>query len=237
MATFETQLIKATLVKRYKRFLADCTLENGETVTAHCPNTGSMKTCGSPGDTVYLQYTDNPKRKLNYTWELTETKGGFIGVNTVRPNAVVERAIAEGKVVELAGYDHVRREVKYGTNSRIDLYLTKRNDLQACYVEVKNTTLLDADRIIFPDAVSARGLKHLHELSLIKKQGQRAVMFYLINRPEGEMFAPASVIDPAYSAGLKEAIANGVEILAYRAVHSLNEIVLGDPVKIADTFD
>ena len=232
MAIFAPPLVKATLIKRYKRFLADCRLPDGQTITAHCPNTGSMKTCGSPGDTVYLQFVTNPKRKLQYTWELTETQGGYVGVNTARPNGIVERAIIEGRVAELRGYDQVKREVKYGINSRIDLYLTKEDDDQACYVEIKNTTLLDADRITFPDAVSARGLKHLLELIEMRRLGHRAVMFYLINRPEGDIFAPASTIDPAYTAGLVEARAAGVEILAYRAIHSLKEIILGDAVRI-----
>lgn len=231
MTPFAKPLIAGQLIQRYKRFFADVRLPNGEVVTAHCANTGSMKTCGSPGDTVYLLHDPKPTRKLAYTWELTETAGGFIGVNTARPNHVVATAIALGKVAELKGYETIKQEVKYGANSRIDILLTDKAG-DTCYVEVKNTTLLAEGEVQFPDAVTERGLKHLTELTTVVKNGSRAVMFYLVNRPEGAAFAPAAAIDPAYAQGLKDANAAGVEILAYRAEHSVTGITLGAQVPI-----
>jgi sugar fermentation stimulation protein A len=224
-------LLEGRLIKRYKRFFADVELLSGEIVTAHCANTGSMKTCGSPGDVVYLLHAPNPKRKLAYNWELTRTKGGYIGVNTSRPNHVVAGAIEGGLIPELKGYAEIRQEVKYGANSRIDILLTDdRKGL--CYVEVKNTTMLAGNAVVFPDAVSSRGLKHLQELEQMVRDGHRAVMFYLVNRPEGAFFAPAADIDPDYAAGLDQARKNGVEILAYRAQHDLEGIRIGDKVAL-----
>lgn len=226
MVTFSSPLLEGRLLKRYKRFFADVELPSGEIVTAHCANTGSMKTCGEPGDAVYLLHAPSPKRKLAYSWELTKTTGGYIGVNTSRPNHVVAHAISAGMVPELTGYADMRQEVKYGANSRIDILLqdTKKG---TCYVEVKNTTMLAGEAVIFPDAVSSRGLKHLKELEQMVRDGHRAVMFYLINRPEGSFFSPARDIDPEYAEGLYQARANGVEVLAYRARHDLEGIRLG----------
>lgn len=233
MLTFSSPLIEGKLIKRYKRFFADVELANGDIVTAHCANTGSMKTCGQPGDTVFVLHAPSPTRKLAYTWELTKTPKGFIGVNTSRPNHIVAKAIENQKIVELVGYSEMEQEVKYGANSRIDILLScpKKGH---CYVEVKNTTLLEGDVVLFPDAVSSRGLKHLQELSQMVKEGHRAVMFYLVNRAEGSHFTPASKIDPAYSKGLKEAVKAGVEILAYRANHSLTGISIGQPLPLKD---
>lgn len=231
MVKFSKKLQKGTLVKRYKRFLADVTLADGETVTAHCPNTGSMKTCGDCGDTVYLAHHDDPKRKLKYTWELTRTKGGYIGVNTSRPNQVVEAAVRSQAIPELSGYETLRREVKYGTSSRIDLLLEDEGH-PTCYVEIKNTTLLAGDRVVFPDAVTTRGLKHLKELTKLVKTGHRAVMFYFVNRPEGGAFGPAADIDPNYAKALEEAMEAGVEVLAYRSRPTLTGMGIGEPVEI-----
>jgi sugar fermentation stimulation protein A len=228
---FEKKLLKGTLVKRYKRFFADITLEDGTLVTAHCPNTGRMTTCGTPGDTVFIQPNDNPKRKLKFTWELTKTKGGYIGVNTVRPNHIVFEGLENGLIKELKGYDKHLKEKKYGNNSRIDILLEKEGG-QSCYVEVKNTTLLQDGNLVFPDAVTERGLKHLVELSEMVKQGHRAVMFYLCNRPEGDCFSPATEVDPEYCKALLKAHKNGVEVLAYRATHTLSASKLGKKLKI-----
>lgn len=230
MVTFSSQLHEGKLIKRYKRFFADVELTTGETVTAHCPNTGSMKTCGEPGDTVFLLHSPNPKRKLAYTWELTRTPAGFVGVNTARPNHIVADAIERGDIKELKGYQDLRQEVKYGENSRIDILLSDA-EKGRCYVEVKNTTLLQNEAVVFPDAVTARGLKHLHELEQMVKDGHRAVMFYLINRSEGEYFSVAAAIDPAYAEGLRTAVKAGVEVLAYRAVHDLSGIKVGARVE------
>ncbi len=233
MLTFSSPLIEGKLIKRYKRFFADVELANGDVVTAHCPNTGSMKSCGQPGDTVFVLHAPSPTRKLAYTWELTKTSRGFVGVNTARPNHVVAKAIENGKIAELLAYPDLKQEVKYGVNSRIDILLSCPDKGQ-CYVEVKNTTLLEGDLVLFPDSVSARGLKHLQELSLMVKEGHRAVMFYLVNRAEGSYFTPASQIDPAYSKGLSEALKAGVEILAYRATHSLSGISIGEALPLKE---
>lgn len=233
MIEFPKPLVEGVLLRRYKRFLADVRLATGEEVTAHCVNTGSMKTCGSPGDTVMLLHNPSPTRKLAYTWELTRTSKGFIGVNTARPNHVVASAIAAGRIPELQEQTEIKCEVKYGTNSRIDILLTSPNG-RRCFVEVKNTTLLVGDEVQFPDAVTERGLKHLQELTKVVEEGDRAVMFYLVNRAEGQLFAPARTIDPEYAKALKKATASGVEALAYRAVHTLKGIDIGEslPVKI-----
>lgn len=228
---FEKPLVKATIIKRYKRFLADVVLEDGREVTAHCPNTGSMRTCWSPNDVVYLTYNPSPKRKLDYTWDYTQTKAGLIAINTMRPNRVVEEAIVNKKIPELKQYDHLRREVKYGENSKIDLLL-EDDSKNKCWVEVKNVTLFDQGRLLFPDAVTKRGLKHLHELTKQVEKGDRAVMFYLINRSEGDVFSPAGDIDPEYTKALKTAEKNGVEILAYRTKRTLEAITMGSPVKV-----
>ena len=237
LVPFKSPLVGGVLIKRYQRFFADVRLESGEVVTAHCANTGSMKTCGAPGDRVWLLHQPSPKRKLAYTWELTETAGGYVGVNTQRPNQVVMAAVKAGRIAELAGYASARGEVKYGENSRIDLLLEGGTEDRApCYVEVKNTTLLLDDRIAFPDAVTSRGQKHLAELEQVVRQGGRAVMLFFINRPEGAAFVPARAIDPVYADGLIRARASGVEILAYRAAASLTGIDLGARVALMENW-
>ena len=222
MMKFSTPLVKGKLLKRYKRFLADVELENGDIITAHCANTGSMKTCGSPGDIVHLSYNPSPKRKLAYSWEYTETKNGYIGINTMRPNRIVEGAITEKVIPELSCYDSIRREVKYGESSRIDLLLESADKLlPPCYVEIKNVTLKEEQHVAFPDAVTKRGLKHLQELSAVAKNGERAVLFFLVNRPDADSMCIASQIDPDYAQGLTDAMASGVEVFAYQVAASL----------------
>ncbi|MFZ5660405.1 MAG: DNA/RNA nuclease SfsA [Pseudomonadota bacterium] len=229
---FPAPLIAGRLLRRYQRFLADVQLDSGETVTVHCPNSGSMATCKTPGQRVLLSHRPDPKRKLAYTWELYDSGSGWVCVNTQHPNAVVAEGIAAGRIPELAGYTQLRREVKYGGDSRIDILL-EAPDRPACYVEVKNCTLLAADgRIRFPDAVTARGLKHLHALMEVVRQGQRAVMCFFIGRPDGRGFGPADQVDPAYGEGLRTAAAAGVEILAYRAHISPGKIELIDAVDV-----
>ncbi len=218
MWAFPKPLVTGTLVKRYQRFFADVTLANGELVTAHCANTGSMKSCWKEGDVVLLTHDPRPERKLAYTWELTKTKGGFIGVNTARPNMIIESAVAAGAIPELEGFETMKREVKYGKeNSRIDMLLTFKGGKEV-YVEVKNTTLLEGDRVLFPDSVTERGRKHLRELMEVVQQGKRGVILFFVNRPEGRTFSPADTIDPGYGETLRQAKAAGVELLAYRAV-------------------
>ena len=207
------KLIKGTLIKRYKRFKADVKLRNGHTVTALCPNTGSMKSCSEPGRTVYLSRHNRPDRKLKYTWELIEMPTSLVGVNTGIPNKLVKKSIENKIIKELSDFENVRSEVKYGENSRIDILLEKKGE--KTFIEVKNCTMMEKGVCYFPDAVTSRGLKHLKELQREIRSGNRAVMFYLIQRMDVIRFEPASHIDPVYSKELKKAYSNGVEILAY----------------------
>ena len=213
---FEQTLIPGKLIKRYKRFLADIELESGEIITAHCPNSGSMKSCANPGWKVMLSESDNPKRKYKYTWEMVHNGKCWIGINTIIPNIITEEAIKNGTISELSGYDETKREVKYGENSRIDILLKFKS--QICYVEVKNVTLVEEDgNYYFPDSVTSRGLKHLHELTEMKNLDHRAVMLFVIQRSDGKIFKPAAHIDPKYAEGLKNAYENGVEIMVRQA--------------------
>ncbi|AXS41115.1 DNA/RNA nuclease SfsA [Breoghania sp. L-A4] len=208
-------LVSGRLIKRYKRFLADVTLDSGEIITAHCANPGSMLGLKTPGSRVWLSVSDNPKRKLKYSWELVEVGGVLVGVSTAHPNALVEEAILEGTISELSGYATLRREVTYGKNSRIDILLEDDARPKA-YVEVKNVNLVrEAGLAEFPDAVTLRGAKHLAELGDMVEQGHRAVMVYLVQYPGCERFSLSRDIDPAYGAAFDQARARGVEALAY----------------------
>lgn len=228
---FSTILHKATLIKRYKRFLADVKLVDGAIVTAHCPNTGSMESCFFEGCTVWLSPSSNPERKLKWTWEFSEIQEGLVGINTAIPNAVVAEAIKNGEIPEFSGYQSLRREVKYGKNSRIDILLESKGK-PPCYIEIKNTTLRRNDGILFPDAVTERGRKHLEELSQLAMAGQRAVMLFFVNRPDGSYFAPADDIDPQYGLALRSAEAAGVEIIARRAQATPKGIGIGPAIPI-----
>ncbi len=208
-------LYRGKLIRRYKRFLADVELEDGSTVTAHCPNSGSMKGCNEPGMPVLLSRSDNPKRKLKYTWELVKANGIWVGIHTGYPNKLVREAIEAGTISELQGYTNIRPEVKYGKNSRVDLLLEGQDGL--CYVEIKNVTLVENGLALFPDAVTTRGQKHLLELMEMVKTGHRAIIFFVVQRADGSAMAPADRIDPEYGRLLRRAVANGVEALAYRA--------------------
>jgi sugar fermentation stimulation protein A len=223
------ELIPGQLVRRYKRFLADVKLANGETVTAHCPNSGSMQACSAPDQPVYLSFHDNPKRKLKYTWELIQMPTSLVGVNTLVPNRLVYHSILNGKVAELTGYDTVKREVKVGTNSRLDLMLSGEGR-RLCYVEVKNCTLVDDGLAAFPDAVTTRGRKHLVELQTLVAQGCRCAMFYLIQRMDARVFKPADHIDSAYGQALRHAVQKGVEVMVYDVRIDLQQIVLNNQV-------
>jgi sugar fermentation stimulation protein A len=207
-------LVSGTLLRRYQRFLADVRLDSGETVTAHCPNTGSMTGCSEPGRRVFLSRSENPKRKYPFTWELILMPDGLVGVNTQMPNRLVEHAVRKGQIRELAGYEHVRREVRLNSRSRVDLMLEDGNDAR-CYVEVKNCTLVQDGVAMFPDAVTARGLKHLLELQQLLAEGHRSLMFYFIQRMDARQFRPADEIDPQYGKVLREVWRAGVEVLAY----------------------
>ncbi|MBN2423723.1 MAG: DNA/RNA nuclease SfsA [Calditrichaceae bacterium] len=227
---FNRELIDGILLRRYKRFLADIKLNDGSFITAHCPNSGSMKTCKEPGWKVMVSDSNNPDRKLRYTWEIVHNGNCWIGINTNLPNKLAEEAIKNGAIKELQGYEQIRKEVKYGKNSRIDLLLSTGGRL--CYVEVKNVTLVEDGYYQFPDAVTERGLKHLQELTAEVKAGHRAIMLYVIQRSDGKRFKPARHIDPKYARGLTEAVSEGVETIAYRADVSPQEIKIVEPVEV-----
>ncbi|MBM3515841.1 MAG: DNA/RNA nuclease SfsA [Alphaproteobacteria bacterium] len=215
---FDTPLLEGWLVQRYKRFFADVTLTTGEQVTAHCANSGSMLSVKEPGSRVWLSPATNPERKLRYTWELIEIGGAMVGINTGHPNRVVAEAIAAGEIKELKGYASLKREQKYGKNSRIDVLLESPGK-RSCYVEVKNVTmkrdLNPSAAAEFPDAVTERGAKHLRELSDVVAGGGRSVMFYLVQRTDARRFTVANDIDPEYGKALKLAVKAGVEIVCY----------------------
>jgi len=223
------ELVPGTLLKRYKRFLADVKLDTGEIVTAHCPNTGSMKGCSEPGRTVYLSSHDNPKRKYKYTWELILMSTSMVGVNTLVPNRLVFKSIDQKLIPELSGYNSVRREVKIGEHSRIDLMLTD-GGAKRCYVEIKNCTLVDEGIARFPDAVTSRGLRHIIELENLAEAGHRCMMFYFIQRMDAQVFRPADNIDPAYGRRLRQAVEKGIEVLAYDVRIDLQGIELNKKI-------
>ncbi|MBG6172765.1 sugar fermentation stimulation protein A [Labrenzia sp. EL_208] len=212
---FAAPLASGRLVKRYKRFLADVVLdENGREVTAHCANPGSMLGLKEPGSRVWLSQSDNPKRKLKYSWEIIEADGALVGINTMHPNRLVEEAIEAGRIKALSGYETLRREVKYGKNSRIDILLEDGNGKKT-YVEVKNVHLMrQAGLAEFPDSVTARGAKHLAELADMVAEGHGAAMVFLVQRPDCDRLSLASDIDPAYASAFAAAREAGVNTYA-----------------------
>jgi sugar fermentation stimulation protein A len=208
--------LEGRLLKRYKRFLADVELDDGTVVTAHCPNTGSLLGCKQPGSRVVLRDSQDPRRKLRYTFQSIRVGRGLVNVDTALPNAVVADAVARGTVPELAGYASLRREVAYGRGSRIDLLLEDPGRPR-CFVEIKSTTLARGRTALFPDAVTERGRKHLGELADAVRAGDRAVQFFFVSRGDVARFAPADDIDPAYGQALRAAAEAGVELVAYSA--------------------
>jgi len=232
---FLSPLQSGIFIKRYKRFLTDILLPNNEIITIHCANTGTMTGCAAVGDTVWYSTSTNPKRKLPHSWELTYTKDNYrICVNTIRANQIVKEAFLQQKIKEFTSYEQIFSEIKYGDeNSRIDLLLQDPQNNQ-CYVEVKSTTLFnDRNKFgYFPDAVTARGQKHLRELKLMASQGQRAVIFFLVLHSGIKCFSPAAQIDPLYCQLLKEAVENGVEILCYNTNISTTAITLKQAIPI-----
>jgi sugar fermentation stimulation protein A len=212
---FPLPLVRGRLVRRYKRFLADVVLDDGRMITAHCANPGAMLGVAPEGGEVWLSPASNPKRKLAWSWELVRVGAGLVGINTSWPNPLAEEAILTGAIPELAGYGTLRREVRYGRNSRIDLLL-EAEGRPTCYVEVKNVHLSRGDGLAeFPDCVTARGAKHLLELADMVASGFRAVMLFVVQRGDCDRFRTAEDFDPAYHAGLKVALAAGVEVLVY----------------------
>ncbi len=228
---FPHPLIRATLLKRYKRFLADVRLENGEELTVHCANPGAMEGLNMPGIEVWLSKSPNPKRKLSHSWELAEIDSfgqkTLVGINTMHPNRLALEAIEGGHIPELLGYDSLQREVRYGDNSRIDI-LASANGRRDCYIEIKNVHLLRREGLAeFPDSVTKRGAKHLLELSKMVADGHRAVMFYVVQRNDANRFAIAADKDPFYSECFASARTAGVEIIAYDCALSPAAITLG----------
>ncbi|NIY96182.1 DNA/RNA nuclease SfsA [Salipiger sp. HF18] len=228
---FQTPLIPAVLLRRYKRFLADARLGCGQEITAHVANPGSMLGLKDEGLKIWLEPNDDPKRKLKYAWRLVEHESGaFTGVDTGVPNRMLRAALGAGEVPGLEGYEHVRPEVKYGENSRIDFLLTGA-DRPDAYVEVKSVTLSRRDGIAeFPDSVTARGAKHLAELAAMVRAGHRAVMLYLVQRTDCHEVTLAADLDPGYAAAFAAATAEGVEVMAFDCLISPEAIMLGQPL-------
>ncbi|MEE9375485.1 MAG: DNA/RNA nuclease SfsA [Rhizobiaceae bacterium] len=233
---FVTPLIEARLIKRYKRFLADVRLADGEIITVHCPTPGAMLGLDDPNNRVWISNSNNPKRKLLYTLEMIEIRRPqgtvIVGINTMLANKIAEEAIAAGYIPELADYKTLRREVPYGTNSRIDLLLESK-DRRPCYVEIKNVNYLRTPTLHeFPNCKTERGTKHLRELAAMAEQGARSMMLYVIQRNDGDKFSIAADIDPAYAKAFHSAQKQGVEALAIRCNVSQEEIIACDLIPI-----
>jgi len=218
------KLIKGKLIKRYKRFLADIILENGEEITAHVPNSGAMTSCIEENCDVWVTFHDNPKRKLKYTLELTKMGKELICTNTGVANKIAIEAIENTTIKELQGYSSLKPEQKYGEKSRIDILLENAN--QKCYVEVKSVSLKIKDNLAFPDAVTSRGTKHLNELKTMVEQGHRAVMLYVIQRTDNLPFRLACEIDKKYCEAFKEVTKQGVEVLVYQSNINFDKIFI-----------
>lgn len=218
-------LTEGRLLRRYQRFLADVQLADGSIVVAHCPNTGSMLGCKTPGSKVWLSASTNPKRKLAWTWELVEVDGIKIGIHTGRSNHLVKEALEANLLETFSPYTHIRTEVPYGKNSRIDLLLQGEN-LPDCYIEVKNVTLAQGTTAYFPDAITERGTKHLEEMTEMVRQGARAVLIFCVQRENITQVQPADTIDPQYGQTLRQALTNGVEAIALLANITLKSITL-----------
>ncbi|MCS2165454.1 DNA/RNA nuclease SfsA [Scandinavium manionii] len=233
---FLPQLKHARLIQRYKRFLADVITPEGEELTLHCPNTGAMTGCATPGDTVWYSISDSKTRKYPHTWEITETQtGAFICVNTLRANQLVKEAIQSDAIPELKGYSVLKSEVKYGSErSRIDFKL-EAEERPDCYIEVKSVTLAEQEYGYFPDAVTERGQKHLRELMGVAASGDRAVVLFAVLHSAITQFSPARHIDPTYAQLLNEAQKKGVEILAYKAELSADNMTLKEPLPVVLT--
>ncbi len=212
---FKKELLPATLIKRYKRFLADVTLDDQAVITVYCPNTGSMKSCSTPGNRVYLSKSDNPKRKYPHTLEMVKEGDTWVGVNTGLTNLIVAEAIKNGEIAEFRDIDSLQQEIKTSSKTRLDLLL-KRGESEI-YVEIKNCSLVEEGVAKFPDAVTARGTKHLRELAELVGQGHEGYIFYLVQRSDAVSFKPAAHIDPCYAETLAEVEAKGVKILVYQA--------------------
>ncbi|TNF57690.1 MAG: DNA/RNA nuclease SfsA [Rhodobacteraceae bacterium] len=230
---FQTPLVPARLIRRYKRFLADCLLEDGRAVTAHCANPGSMTGLAEPGARIWLEPNDDPRKKLRFSWRLVDHGDGhFTGVDTAVPNRLLRTALSAGEVPGLEGYTTLRPEVRYGAGSRVDFLLTGGGQPDT-YLEVKSVTLSRRPGLAeFPDSVTARGTRHLGELAAMAGRGARAVLFYLVQRTDCSAVAAAADIDPAYAAGLEAARAAGVEVMAWDCAIAPEGIALRRPLRV-----
>jgi len=229
---FPDPLLRGTLIKRYKRFMADVVLDSGDTATAHCANTGAMLGVQDPESEVWLSPARNPDRKLKFTWEMIRIGDGLVGINTAHPNKIVAEAIEAGNIPELSGYEDLRREVKYGSNSRIDIMLSA-DGKPDCYVEIKNVHLMrDAGVAEFPDSVSTRAAKHQGELANMVEQGARAVTVYLCQREDCDSFRLADDIDPDYAVASKDARQRGVEAICYACALTPESITVSRRLQI-----
>lgn len=233
---FSSKLIQGRFLRRYKRFFVDVELPDAQIVTAHCPNTGSMQGVLMPGAAVYLSQSDDPKRKLRYTWEFVEVDGTFVGVNTQNPNRIVGEALMAGYIPQIAKYDTVKAEVKYGAeNSRIDYLLTDKQG-QQCYVEVKNVHYAKVGQgrkiAIFPDSETTRGVKHLNELMRVVDQGHRAVVVYCLQRSDCDGLRFGVEFDPLYAKTAVLALNHGVEMLPYSCAITEQGITLYKPLEL-----
>ncbi len=233
---FATPLVPARLIRRYKRFLADVVLPDGSEITAHVANPGAMLGINTPGSRVWLSKSDNPKRKLAYSWELVEADFGagpeLVGVNTAHPNGLVAEALAAKAIAPFAQYSTIRREVRYGKNSRVD-FLLEGEGLSSCYLEVKNVHMMRSPgRAEFPDAVTARGAKHLDELAAATKTGARAALLFLVQIGSAKSVSLAQDIDPAYKKAFDRALAEGVEAYALTCRISVDGIEIGSAIPV-----
>jgi sugar fermentation stimulation protein A len=233
---FDPPLTSGTLAKRYKRFLADIVLDNGDMMTVHVANPGAMTGLDRPFSRIWISDSKNPLRKLRYSWELIEADFGngpeLVGVNTGNPNNLVADVLTTGLIPELRDYTTVKREVKYGTNSRVD-FLLESPKLPACYLEIKNVHLMRTPGLAeFPDSVTERGAKHLDELSEMVARGSRAIQLYIIQIPSAERFAVARDIDKDYAAAFDRARRRGVEMLAWRCAITVEGIDIAAPVPV-----
>jgi sugar fermentation stimulation protein A len=233
---WSTPLIPGHLVRRYKRFLADVVLDGGGEVTVHCPNPGRMLGLDAPGARVRVSRASNPGRILPFTLELVQANGGLVGINTMHPNRLVEEAIGAGSIAELRGYEVIRREVRYDERCRIDLLL-RRAGHPDCFVEVKNVHLKRSAGAEFPDAVTARGAKHLGALARQVAAGARAVVVYVVQRTDCADFRIAADIDPVYAASFSLALESGVEAVCYGCEVDLEGVRLTAPLPIVPSHN
>lgn len=229
---FAKPLLKGTLVKRYKRFLADIELDSGELITAHCANSGALLGVNDPGLSVWVSESDNPSRKLKYTWEMAQVSGVMVCVNTSWPNIIVAEAIQKQVITELSGYASLKREVKYGQNSRLDILIQDPDKID-CFVEVKSVHVMRSNFIAeFPDAVTSRGAKHLLEMVNVVREGKRGVMLYLVQRNDCHCLKFAADIDPVYAETAAQAKAQGVEFYAYYTEVTPTGIMIKAPIPV-----